>query len=160
MKYFMILALTLPLSYGAVKPCKNAAMLENSTLPHDIAVKIDGRLRNNAVPALDFWAARMGFTWHEVKTDCEIYIQYALPTTLLHGDTLGQTQLPTLHHSTGVALISKNNEWIIAHEIGHLLGFTHSVSGLMMAAKPEKPELVVSDFDVTYSASIRGREVK
>lgn len=149
------------------KSCALSGDIEHANLPQDIAVKSDMPLRDVTAQAMDFWVSKLGrpgrpITWHAVKdfSDCMIYVkrelqQASMPSYQAHGMALS----PGAPGFFGVATVSEVNAWVVAHEIGHLLGFKHADRGVMQELRdpqhPEMDRLLIDDFSVAYARAYR-----
>jgi hypothetical protein len=119
--------------------CGLAYQLQQTELPHDIAVKVDSSTSAATRIAMDWWVTRLSTpahpsTWHTVETldECMIYIRHGWDNMMSNKSTAGYTHMPDHEKYDGVATVRILNAWVVAHEIGHLIGCRHGI-GIMRA---------------------------
>ncbi len=124
---------------GGNSGCALAYQLQQAELPRDIAVKTDHRTSSATKVAMDWWTERLStparpIAWHwvEDQADCMIYIRYGLEGMMPRKSVAGYTYLPDNKRYDGIAIVKLPDPWVVAHEIGHLLGCMHA-DGIMRA---------------------------
>ena len=150
------------------KACALAHEMERPKLPVDVAVKYDGQLKDATTAAMNFWAARLGVSWHPVKgmDDCHIYVQGSLveqgPNVRgLASRELGFARIPGDPKYDGIAKVVIRGQYVsagnlagvVAHEIGHLIGCQHGL-GIMGAVQTDD-SLTINDYALTYASAVR-----
>jgi hypothetical protein len=84
---------------------------------------------------MNWWSKQTGLTWHYTKdfSECMLYIKYQMPSTMPRSKALGYGhEASGFVESDTAAVVSQRDSWaVVAHEIGHLLGYKHTDGGLM-----------------------------
>jgi hypothetical protein len=119
--------------------CGLAYQMQQVELPLDIAVKVDSMTSAATKIAMDWWAARLStparpITWHTVDNldECMIYIRHGWECQMHTRSTAGYTHTPDYRKYDGLATVRLLDAWVVAHEIGHLIGCRHG-TGVMRA---------------------------
>jgi hypothetical protein len=137
----IVLLITILPAFAAGKSpaCGLASQLQQPEIPLDIAVKADHRTAAATRTAMDWWAARLStparpITWHPVEdwAACMIYIRYGWEGMMPRKTVQGYTYLPYHERYDGLATVNRLDAWVVAHEIGHLIGCIHG-NGVMHA---------------------------
>jgi hypothetical protein len=142
--------------------CALAYRLQQAELPQDIAVKADHLTSPATKVAMDWWAERLStparpITWHwvEDRANCMIYIRYGWEAMMPRKIVQGYTYLPDNKHYDGVATVKLPDAWVVAHEIGHVLGCTHG-SGVMRAEyEHERARMWIDDRALHFALLVR-----
>lgn len=155
-----LLAAALLVIPAIAKPhgCLLAPAMEQAQLPSDIAVRTDAILKPFTTEAMDFWVARLStpghpITWHFVKdlSQCNLYVQRSRVDMMDHSYAAGEARLPGDPLYDGIARAGRFNTFVVAHEIGHLLGFKHGEGVMRPVHDPKDEKLEVSDWAVHYA---------
>src|SRR5882757_318006 len=119
--------------------CGLALRMQQAELPQDIAVKIDSTTSAATKIAMDWWVTRLStpanpITWHSVETldECMIYIRHGWDNMMSKRSAAGYTHMPDHQEYDGVSTVRVLEAWVVAHEIGHLIGCRHG-TGVMRA---------------------------
>jgi hypothetical protein len=135
-----------------------AYQLQQTELPQNIAVKTDRMTSAATKVAMDWWAARLStparpIEWHMVedRAHCMIYIRYGWDGMMPHRSTQGYTYMPDNQSYDGLATVKLMNPWVVAHEIGHLIGCRHG-RGVMRAHHIAYDERLWIDNDALHFA--------
>ena len=132
--------------------CGLAYRMQQAELPQDIAVKVDGQTSGPTKIAMDWWVARLStpvhpVTWHTVENlnDCMIYIRQGLNESMPTRLARGYTYTPDHSKYSGIATVSLWNAWVVAHEIGHLIGCEHGAGVMRAVHTPTDERLWIND---------------
>lgn len=160
-RLFLSALLLLPVLANAnnqPRSCGLAYRMQQAELPQDIAVRVDRQTSGPTKIAMDWWAARLStpahaVTWHTVENldDCMIYIRQGLYGSMPTRLARGYTYTPDHSKYSGVATVSLWNAWVVAHEIGHLIGCAHG-AGVMRALHTPADERLWIDDDALHVA--------
>lgn len=138
--------------------CGLALRMQQAELPQDIAVKIDSTTSAATRIAMDWWVARLStpaqpITWHTVETldECMIYIRHGWDNMMSKRSAAGYTHMPDHQEYDGVATVRVLEAWVVAHEIGHLIGCRHG-TGVMRADYTSVNEPLWIDDDALHFA--------
>jgi len=159
---FALLFALLPALIAGKSPpgCALAYQLQQAELPQDIAVKTDRTTSDATKIAMNWWVARLSsparpITWHTVEDSaaCMIYIRFEWED-FANKSVLGHTYMPVSKKYSGLAMVKLVNPWIVAHEIGHLIGCAHGV-GVMRAEYASYDQRLWIDDHALRLASLR-----
>jgi hypothetical protein len=149
-----IVLLVLPLFAEAKeqpRACRLSYQMQQPELPSDIAVKVDFMALAATRIAMDWWTVRLStparpVTWHVVENtdDCMIYIRHQWDRMTANKSKGGYTRVPDSDKYDGVATIIFINPWVVAHEIGHLIGCRHG-AGIMRETWMDYARLSIDD---------------
>jgi len=149
---------------GKRPACGLANQLQQPEIPLDIAVKADHRTAAATKTAMDWWAARLStparpITWHSVEDQsaCMIYIRYGWEGMMPRKTVQGYTYLPYHKRYDGLATVNRLDAWVVAHEIGHLIGCIHGGSGVMRAEYHEDGPFWIDDEALHFARLVRLR---
>ncbi len=138
--------------------CGLAYQMQQRELPQDIAVKVDSMTSDATRIAMDWWVARLSLpsrptTWHTVerRNDCMIYIRHGWDNMMSTRSAAGYTRMPDDEQYDGIATVKLLDAWVVAHEIGHLIGCRHG-AGVMRAHYTAEDEQVWIDDDALHFA--------
>jgi hypothetical protein len=140
------------------RSCGLAYQMQQSELPRDIAVKVDSMTGGATRIAMDWWVARLSrparpTKWHTVERldDCMIYIRHGWDNMMSKRSAAGYTRMPDDERYDGIATVKLLDAWVVAHEIGHLIGCRHG-SGVMRADYTSQDEQLWIDNDALHFA--------
>jgi hypothetical protein len=140
------------------EPCGLAYEMQQAELPQDIAIRVDSMTSAVTGIAMNWWAARLSTparptTWHIVEkpADCMMYIRHGWDNMMSRRSAAGYTHMPDHQKYDGVATVKLLDAWVVAHEIGHLIGCRHG-SGVMHADYVAGKELLWIDDDALHFA--------
>jgi hypothetical protein len=146
---------------GGNSGCGLAYQLQQAELPQDLAVKADHMTTPAAKVAMDWWAERLStparpITWHwvEDQADCMIYIRYGWEAMMPRRTVAGYTYLPDNKHYDGMAIVKLPNPWVVAHEVGHLLGCLHG-DGVMRPEYEYNTRMWIDDRTLHFALLVR-----
>jgi hypothetical protein len=133
----LLLAPVLASATNHSESCGLAYQMQQAELPQDIAVKVDSMTGAATKIAMDWWVARLSTPtrpgrWHTVEKldECMIYIRHGWDNMMSKRSSAGYTHMPDHEKYDGVATVKLLDAWVVAHEIGHLIGCRHG-TGLM-----------------------------
>jgi hypothetical protein len=163
---FALLITLLPALVSGKSPspgCALAYRLQQVELPQDIAVKTDRMTSDATKIAMDWWVARLSsparpITWHTVEDNatCMIYIRLGWEN-VLNKSALGYTYMPASEKYNGLATVKLVSPWIVAHEIGHLIGCGHGVGVMRAEYAPYDKRLWIDDHALRLASLVRLR---
>lgn len=162
--FVLLLTLFPMLAMGKDPPgsCALAYRMQLAELPRDIAVKTDKLTSEATEIAMDWWTARLStpgrpVTWHAVDSldECMIYIRYGGANMMFRVSLAGYTHTPAYWPYDGVATVKLRKAWVVAHEIGHLIGCQHGVGVMRAEYIPEDNRLWVDDRALHYALLVR-----
>ena len=143
--------------------CGLAYQMQQIELPDDIAVRVDPMTSAATKVAMDWWAARLStparpITWHVVedRDDCMIDIRHSWYSMMATTSMAAYTHTPDYPKYDGVAIIMLINPWVVAHEIGHLIGCRHG-AGVMREVYTGGERLWIDDDALHFAVLIRGK---
>ena len=141
--------------------CGLAYRMQQTELPSDIAVKVDHMTSAATAIAMDWWVDRLStparpVTWHVVEDryDCMIDIRHSWHSTMAKESMAAYTHTPDYLKYDGVAIIMLINPWVVAHEIGHLIGCRHG-AGVMREVYTGEKRLWIDDDALHFALLIR-----
>jgi hypothetical protein len=147
---------------GGNSGCALAYQLQQADLPQDIAVKADRMTGPAAKVAMDWWAERLStpgrpITWHwvEDQADCMICIRYGWEGMMTRKSVAGYTYLPDNKHYDGMAIVKLLNPWVVAHEIGHLLGCLHGGGVMRPEYEYDEVRMSIDDRALHFALLVR-----
>jgi hypothetical protein len=112
---------------------------------------------------MDWWAARLStparpITWHPVedRNACMIYIRYGWEGMMPRKTVQGYTHLPYHKQYDGLATVNRLDAWVVAHEIGHLVGCIHG-NGIMRAEYRQDRPFRIDDEALHFAQLVRLR---
>jgi hypothetical protein len=115
--------------------------------------------------AMDWWVARMStpaqpITWHVVKDGnaCMIYIRHGWDGMIDKTLTAAYTHTPDCEKYDGIAMIFLINPWVVAHEIGHLIGCRHGAGVMRVEYIPGEERRLWIDEDALHFALLIRRK--
>jgi hypothetical protein len=142
--------------------CALANQLQQAELPQDIAVRTDRMTSAATKIAMDWWTTRLStparpITWHVVvdAPDCMIYIRFGWDNMTANKPIEGYTHMPNDRKFDGLAVIKRVDPWVIAHEIGHLIGCAHGLGVMRREYAAGKTDLWIDDNALHYALLIR-----
>jgi len=163
--FALLIALLPALVPGKSPPdgCALAYQLQQAELPQDIAVKTDRMTSDATKIAMDWWVARLSsparpITWHTVEDSatCMIYIRFGWVDNF-NTSVLGHTHMPVSKKYDGLAIVKLVNPWIVAHEIGHVIGCGHGVGVMRAEYSPYHDQLWIDDYALRLASLVRLR---
>ncbi len=145
--------------------CGLAYQMQQLELPRDIAVRVDPMTSAETKIAMDWWVARLStparpLTWHVVKdrNGCMIYIRHGWDGMVDKTFTAAYTHTPDCEKYDGIAMVFLINPWVVAHEIGHLIGCRHGTGVMRLEYIPGEERRLWIDGDALHFALlIRGK---
>jgi hypothetical protein len=142
--------------------CALAYRMQRAELPRDIAVKTDKLTSEATTIAMNWWTARLStparpVTWHVVDSldECMIYIRYGGANMMFRVSLAGYTHMPGYSPYDGIATVKFGKAWVVAHEIGHLIGCQHGVGVMRAAYIPEDNRLWIDERALHYALLVR-----
>jgi hypothetical protein len=163
--FALLIALLPALVPGKSPPdgCALAYRLQQAELPQDIAVKTDRMTSDATKIAMDWWVARLSsparpITWHTVEDSatCMIYIRFGWEE-IGERSVLGHTYMPVSKRYHGLAIVKLVNPWIVAHEIGHVIGCAHGIGIMRAEYSPFDNRLWIDDYALRLASLVRLR---
>jgi hypothetical protein len=164
-RLFVLLFLFLPVFAKArnqPQSCGVAYQMQQIELPSDIAVRVDPMMSAATKIAMDWWVARLStpprpITWHVVDDsgDCMIYIRHGWDNMRYKKSTAAYTHTPDHEKYDGVAIVILINPWVVAHEIGHLIGCRHGVGVMRAEYTTGEKRLWIGDDALHFALLIR-----
>ncbi|HTF45627.1 MAG TPA: hypothetical protein VK641_17100 [Terriglobales bacterium] len=145
--------------------CGLAYQMEQIELPGDIAVKVDPMTSAATKIAMDWWVGRLStperpVTWHivEDRDECMIYIRHGWDGMVDRTLTAAFTHTPGCPKYDGIAMIFLINPWVVAHEIGHLIGCRHGVGVMRVEYKKwDERRLWIDNDALHFAGLVRGK---
>jgi hypothetical protein len=166
-RLFVLLFLLLPVLAKArnqLQSCGLAYQMQQTELPSDIAVRVDPMTSAVTKIAMDWWVGRLStptrpVTWHVVedREDCMIYIRHGLSNIIFKPSTAGYTHMPDHERYDGVAIVMLINPWVVAHEIGHLIGCRHGGGVMRAEYTTGEKRLWIDDDALHFAVLVRAK---
>jgi hypothetical protein len=147
--------------------CDLAYQVQQMEIPSDIAVRVDPMTSAATKIAMDWWAARLStparpIRWHVVRDrSCMIYIRHGWDGMVDKTLTAAYTHTPDCEKYDGIAMIFLINPWVVAHEIGHLIGCRHGAGVMRVEYIPgEERRLWIDEDALHFALLIRGKAAR
>jgi hypothetical protein len=136
--------------------------MQQTELPQDIAVKVDALTSGATRIAMDWWVARLSTpvrptTWHTVQglDECMIYIRHGWENMMSKKSAAGYTHLPDHQKYDGIATVKIIDVWVVAHEIGHLIGCRHGAGVMREDYTSGNERLWIDDSALHFALLVR-----
>ena len=162
---FVLLLTLVPMLAVGKNPAESCALadeMQEAELPGDIAVKADKLTSEATKAAMNWWTARLStparpLRWHAVDSldECMIYIRYGGANMMFRASLAGYTHMPAYWPYDGIATVKVGKAWVVAHEIGHLIGCQHGVGVMRAQYIPEDNRLWIDDHALHYALLVR-----
>jgi hypothetical protein len=155
---------TLVIGGNFPQTCALAYRLQQAELPEDIAVKTDRMTSASTKVAMDWWVARLStparpIAWHTVedRANCMIYVRFGWVMPISPTSVQGYTYMPDNQRYDGLATVKLVNPWVVAHEIGHLVGCMHGLGVMRPQYVPYDNRLWIDDSALHFALLVRLR---